>query len=695
MRFFERERHSTETVASAYVPRAATERTLAALNRWATEPIGPVAVLLGPPGIGKTKLLSVFAGRREAQCTPVYLAFPAVLPPRELCAWVLHALGEPAAEDPEAALAEVAADHLHQGSELLLLIDDAMRMPTATARALLEFARSPTGAIRVVLAMAPGKEADRVVEAIGTEMERIPLDETMSREETAAFVRARLTRAAVNSQAFRDLDPATLRELHESSGGVPKLLNASIERRLLEMAAERPDRLENESATESKPGHRELGHGEPEPQGAPPVEPSPTRRIPAHFLSGAMGFAAGIGLLLLVQPLWSGSTPEADAPILVSASQRASASQRSPGMPGFVYPDEDMESIVWEIPSEEAVAPGVPDEPIVVAALEPPSELLAPVSAEPPVRSSPAPGAEAALEKTDPTPLPTPSEPPLIVKIGVIHPGGSLTASFLEQEIEPEVARLIEREIGTRFDFRLTQPGHRYRLVQTADGEVVEFEYTISTNDRIHLRLEDGIYRVERTAPVPVARDLVNAGAPAHRREAKVAEPPAPSELPLIVNFGVIRPGGSLEASFLERGIDTRIAELIEREIGTRLHSRESERGYHYRLAQTADGELVDFQRYSIETNERVRLQLDQGIYIVEGGSTIDVAAPPPVLVNVYVTARPWALIEVDGSAIGDTPLRNVPLEVGPHHFLVRFSNGRVLERAIEVLPGHRHISFP
>ncbi len=372
-------------------------------------------------------------------------------------------------------------------------------------------------------------------------------------------------------------------------------------------------------------------------------------------------------------------------------------------MPATVYPDEDMESMVWEIPS---------------------------VSAGPPVRSSPAPGAEAALEKTAPTPRPTPSEPPLSVKIGVIRPGGSLTASFLEQGIEPEVARLIESEVGTRFDFRFSRPGHRYRLVQTADGEVVEFEYTISTNDRIHLRLEDGIYLAEGTSPVPVARDLVDAGALDPRREAKVAAAgsfpapskfafpalskfafpvpsefafpapsefafPAPSELPLIVNFGVIRPGGSLEVSFFERGIDVRAAELIEREIGTQLHSHAAERGYHYRLAQTADGEVVDFQRYSTATNERVRLQLDQGIYIVEGGSTVDVAAPPPLLVNVNVSASPWALIEVDGSTIGDTPLRNVPLEVGSHRFLVRYSNGRVLEQAVEVFPGHRHIAFP
>ena len=673
MRFSERERHSTETVASAYVPRAATERCLAALNRWATEPIAPVAVLLGPPGIGKTKVLSVFAAGSEAQCTPVYLSFSA-LSPRELCTWVLHALGEPPAEDPEAALAAVATDHQRKGSELLLLIDDAMLMPTATAYALLEFAQSPKGAIRVVLAMAPGNEADRVIEAIGTEVERIPLDETMSPEETAAFVRARLTRASVDSHTFGDLDPATLRELYESSGGVPELLNASIGRRLLEMDAERPDELENESATESEPEHSEPGHGEPEPQGAPPVEPSPAGRISTRFLWGATGFAAGIGLLLMLEPLRSGSTPEADAPPLAFASQNlASASKKSPGVPQIPYPDEDMESIVWELPS---------------------------VSAGPPARSAPAPVAEAALEKRDakllPAPsalaLPTPSEPPLIVKTGVIRPGGSLTASFLEQGIEPEVARLIESEVGTRFDFRFSRPGHRYRLVQTADGEVVEFEYTISTNERVRLRLEDGIYLVEETSPVPLAQ-----AAPVKTASVASAPPdptplPAPSELPLIVNFGVIRPGESLAASFLERGIDTRVAELVEREIGTRLHSRASEPGYHYRLAQTADGDVVDFQRYSIATNERVRLRLENGVYVVEGGRAEDVAAPPPVLVN--VTARPWALIEVDGSTIGDTPLRNVPLEVGPHHFVVRFSDGRVLERAVQVNPGHRHIVF-
>ncbi len=171
----ETERLSPTTVAFAYVPRAATELALEALDRWVTETLAPVAVVSGPPGIGKTKLLRVFAARNERRRTPVYVPFPALLP-SELCAWVLYALGEPTAGDPEAALAEVAADHQRKGSELVLLIDDAMLMPTATARALMELTRSPERAIRVVLAMAPGTDADRMVAAVGPEVELVPLE---------------------------------------------------------------------------------------------------------------------------------------------------------------------------------------------------------------------------------------------------------------------------------------------------------------------------------------------------------------------------------------------------------------------------------------------------------------------------------------------------------------------------------------
>jgi hypothetical protein len=228
------------------------------------------------------------------------------------------------------------------------------------------------------------------------------------------------------------------------------------------------------------------------------LRPSSTVGIPSRFVWPAMGLAVAIGLSLAVVALRS-KIPEAGAPTLVSASERS---------PGTLQPARPAQA-------REEPAPGVQGKPTVPALQEPPSEQLAPVSSAPAVSdladvgatvpSAPQWGAEvAAVEAAsdDPTPLPAPAEPALIVKTGVIRPGGSLATSFREQGIEPWVTSLVEREVGTRFDFRLSQPGHRYRLVQKSDGEVVAFRYSMSTHDSVYLQLENGVYVVsEQTAP--------------------------------------------------------------------------------------------------------------------------------------------------------------------------------------------------
>lgn len=78
-----------------------------------------------------------------------------------------------------------------------------------------------------------------------------------------------------------------------------------------------------------------------------------------------------------------------------------------------------------------------------------------------------------------------------------------------------------------------------------------------------------------------------------------------------------------------------------------------------------------------------------------------DVAAPPPAaepavtLVAVHVNARPWARVEVDGRALGLTPLGNVPLRPGTHRFRAELADGRVVERDVHVDANNRQVTFP
>ncbi len=71
--------------------------------------------------------------------------------------------------------------------------------------------------------------------------------------------------------------------------------------------------------------------------------------------------------------------------------------------------------------------------------------------------------------------------------------------------------------------------------------------------------------------------------------------------------------------------------------------------------------------------------------------------APPPQApepISVSINATPWAIIEIDGKEIGETPMANVLLAPGDHRFRARMSDGTVMERTIRITPDNRHIAF-
>jgi murein DD-endopeptidase MepM/ murein hydrolase activator NlpD len=86
----------------------------------------------------------------------------------------------------------------------------------------------------------------------------------------------------------------------------------------------------------------------------------------------------------------------------------------------------------------------------------------------------------AALEKAEGTAL--------HITRGRIDAGESVASSLRRQGIGPAVTALVASELSPIFDFRRAQPGHRYRLVQDQEGEVVEFHYRISMTDSYVLR---------------------------------------------------------------------------------------------------------------------------------------------------------------------------------------------------------------
>jgi murein DD-endopeptidase MepM/ murein hydrolase activator NlpD len=97
--------------------------------------------------------------------------------------------------------------------------------------------------------------------------------------------------------------------------------------------------------------------------------------------------------------------------------------------------------------------------------------------------SSPPPG----LRHRTRAPISSLSAPTSVVTQGVLRSGESLGPVLRAQGITPAAIHLISQEVRPVFDFRRSQPGHRYRLSQDAHGNVLDFRYTTSPDDSIHL----------------------------------------------------------------------------------------------------------------------------------------------------------------------------------------------------------------
>lgn len=61
---------------------------------------------------------------------------------------------------------------------------------------------------------------------------------------------------------------------------------------------------------------------------------------------------------------------------------------------------------------------------------------------------------------------------------------------------------------------------------------------------------------------------------------------------------------------------------------------------------------------------------------------------------SVSINAFPWATIEIDGKAVGETPLANVEVSEGEHVFVARLPDGRVLSRTVEIGPDNVNVAF-
>lgn len=205
-----------------YVPRAATERALAALLAAVEEERGAIA-LTGPGGLGKTLLLRLLGERLVGRCLPVPVPVPS-LSPDDLGAWVLAGLGEPAGDAPAETLLAAVRRLDAQGPGILLLVDDGGALPRDTARWLGTVAAASAGRLSVVVAAGDHVGASTALAALAPAVS-VRLSDPMDEAECAAYVEARLFRARVSEHVRARFSPAAVRRLHAISGGNPRRLH--------------------------------------------------------------------------------------------------------------------------------------------------------------------------------------------------------------------------------------------------------------------------------------------------------------------------------------------------------------------------------------------------------------------------------------------------------------------------------------
>jgi type II secretory pathway predicted ATPase ExeA len=216
---------------SLYVPREATERALIELVECGTEPARP-AVLLGPPGIGKSLLLRRVEESIQDIEYRVFLAYPC-LDTKGLCMWVLDSLRSPPFEDPVFAFEAYLAHLREVGSGLLLLIDELCAMPPDTLHWLSRYLLTSKGEFRLIASALDDPHSLERIAPLGPACETILVESPMQPEESAQYVRERLALAGVPESIRARFDQTTVAELHRLSGGNPRELNAAATRILM------------------------------------------------------------------------------------------------------------------------------------------------------------------------------------------------------------------------------------------------------------------------------------------------------------------------------------------------------------------------------------------------------------------------------------------------------------------------------
>jgi type II secretory pathway predicted ATPase ExeA len=685
---------------SAYVPRAASERALHELDRALRD--RRVPALLGPPGLGKTLLLQRIAARVGHRARAIYIPY-SPLPISELCALALGLAERPPSPDPVAALLNHARELRLQRSGLLLLIDDAGALPVETAEALVGLVEASRGALSVALAAVDTEESARVCAAFGDLLATIPLTEGMSEEETLDYVERRLAIAGAPAELRAAFDEDTVMDLHAASEGVPRRLNVaaqSIVRSLLPEGPRMPGLPELKDETPIgvddatvEPTAAELVSSGDEPS-MEPLDHAP------YAMEESIGPETGFDVEsepdsgFSLEPELDEESEVAEGPYFDEESE--------------IEPESEFEQ-TQEFEQAEQFDPEFDHEP----EFDPEEEFDPGPEFEEDLETEPDHGSEPDLE-TEPD---LDREPPIADGREPVDSGASpyqealamlrefhgvRIEAYTDRDGDPEAdapsaaaffgqmfheatpAAEDLAALGARKGVRTTQEGDGYHVV---DGHLVSSGDEESTPGPA----------VQATSTEPVVPAAPRA-APSDAREMKSPTPETkmatPSQTALEpISAPVVPPPVISESEPLSDSDD----------------DAEVKRGHALRSTGAAVAarfvQLLDaVSRRPVAAASTWLAAVVLGL--IYGWATVPerpAMPPPPSRVlgedgierfKVGINAFPWALIEVDGVEIGETPIAGLALAEGAHTFRAYMPNGKVREKVVIIDSVNRSVAF-
>lgn len=200
---------------------------LYALNAACDEAAKPLMLVTGPQGIGKTTLLNTLAARRSETCVTI-VASQGTTVQNLVKAWVTACQQTMPVAVNGQLLTVLAAENQQS---IVLLIDNAHELPTATLRELIGLAKSEyAGSLSIILfgALVLQQQCRQLVGKEGVTLNQVSLTQ-LSLAESKQYLLARVQQEP--SAAGIDLDDIPdmlLNHLHASAKGLPAALNRTV-----------------------------------------------------------------------------------------------------------------------------------------------------------------------------------------------------------------------------------------------------------------------------------------------------------------------------------------------------------------------------------------------------------------------------------------------------------------------------------